>query len=83
MSNDDHKAKADIEDVESEVGAAAEARSFVHAICKLVFLAPLDAKDTKGYVESHIVLYEHGYTRTEIERCLSDCSSRVLGFIVV
>lgn len=52
MSNDDHKAKADIEDVESEVGAAAEARTFVHAISKLVFLAPLDAKDAKDTLKA-------------------------------
>lgn len=66
VSNDDHQAKVDIEDVKSEVGTATEARTFVYTVGELVLFAPLDAEYTEGDVERDIVLYEYRYTGAEV-----------------
>ena len=84
--------KINIKQIESEIGSRTEARALVDALYRAVgimdvghlfIMTHVEAEHTERHVEAQIVDNKHAYTRTEIQRGLSDVGMRVVHYAVV
>lgn len=72
-----------VEQVESEISAAAESRTFFHAVGHLLLIAQMHAKHAERDIEAYIVEDEHAEAGAEIKRHLGEVGLRVAQFPVV